>query len=66
MKMELVEGLLACVEANAMRKYRDETISHQSDGEEMPGKRSRKSRRLGLLKHTRSQDVVDEVDEVRG
>lgn len=50
--MELVEGLLACVEANAMWNCSDSTISHQTDCEEMLGKGSRKSRRLGLLKES--------------
>jgi hypothetical protein len=44
--MELVEGLLACVEVNAMRRYRDEPDKPSIDSEELVGKESKKRRIL--------------------
>jgi len=48
MKMELVEGLRTCMEANVMRKYVNEPHESSSDSEEMFGKRLKKTRRLSL------------------
>lgn len=51
MKMELVEGLFACVEASAMSRYTDEPNESLSDMERSQSKKPRSSSH---------QDVPDE------
>jgi hypothetical protein len=47
MKLEIVEGLQACIEGNAMQRYRDVTHKLANDSEEKLGKslRGKKPRR---------------------